>query len=110
MPAPWLIELRVPPLAAASFPPSSFFLLDSLDVRFDVDLSSLEPIFVDVSVKFSTRLISVEGSGEFRSRRVLSFYEKGRIPGLNIDESDINVRKRGEIKGERKDNVGRFQF
>lgn len=109
MPAPWLIELRVPPLAAASFPPSSFFLLDSLD-RFDVDLSSLEPIFVDVSVKFSTRLISVEGSGEFRSRRVLSFYEKGRIPGLNIDESDINVRKRGEIKGERKDNVGRFQF
>ena len=64
----------------------------------------------DVSVKFSTRLISVEGSGEFRSRRVLSFYEKGRIPGLNIDESDINVRKRGEIKGERKDNVGRFQF
>lgn len=100
----------MPPLAAASFPPSSFFLLDSLDVRFDVDLSSLEPIFVDVSVKFSTRLISVEGSGEFRSRRVLSFYEKGRIPGLNIDESDINVRKRGEIKGERKDNVGRFQF
>lgn len=100
----------MPPLAAASFPPSSFFLLDSLDVRFDVDLSSLEPIFVDVSVKFSTRLISVEGSGEFRSRRVLSFYEKGRIPGLNIDESVINVRKRGEIKGERKDNVGRFQF
>lgn len=49
MPAPWLIELRVPPLAAASFPPSSFFLLDSLDrcVRFDVDLSSLEPIFVE---------------------------------------------------------------
>lgn len=97
MPAPWLIELRVPPLAAASFPPSSFFLLDSLD-RFDVDLSSLEPIFVDVSVKFSTRLISVEGSGEFRSRRVLSFYEKGRIPGLNIDESDINVRKRERDK------------
>lgn len=87
-----------------------FSLIHSIGVRFDVDLSFLEPIFVDVSVKFSTRLISVEGSGEFRSRRVLSFYEKGRIPGLNIDESDINVRKRGEIKGERKDNVGRFQF
>lgn len=73
------------PLAAASFPPSSFFPLlgarfsgYSIGVRFDVDLSSLEPIVVagDVSVKFSTRLISVEGSGEFRSRRVFSFYER----------------------------------